>query len=252
MLRFHGAAIELLPAQPAFSRANADTVAKREAQIGRKLPAAVREWYCLDQCVDVLREHSNCDQPVPLEQLGAAADDWYGAGPRDFLQGDLLWIMTENQGVCNWAVRLDGSDDPPVVVEVDSAPNEVWLPLASSFSEFIFCQIWDHPQNFGQCCAQEADLTENDWQYLQNKFVAGPKTTAWPGTVNLRFHSADGRILIWYAEDHGADWFLFAPAEEEMVRLLRNVWSCGDLATTLYARDNVAEQALTRVRTVGG
>lgn len=252
MLRFHTAAIGLLPSRSKFSPANADALAERERSIEKVFPASVREWYCQDRSVDLLREYSNCDQPVPIERLGAPTENWYEAGPRDFLLDDLLWFMTENQGVCNWAVKLDGSDDPPVVVEVDSSPKEVWRPLASSFSEFIYCQIWDHPPNFVQCSAQELDLTAHDRRYLQSNFIAGPSTSGWPGSVNLRFNSAHGRILIWYADDHSADWFLSARDEEEMVRLIGSVWNCGNLPSTLYANGRIAEHALSRVRTTDG
>lgn len=251
MLQYHRAAIEMLPAPPVFSPKNADTIAEREKQLRRVLPASVREWYSLDRSIDLLREYSNCDSPIDLDQLGAPAEDWYGSGPRDFLKDDLLWIMTENQGVCNWAVQLDGTDDPPVMVEVDSAPNENWCKLASSFSEFIYCQIWDHPQDVAQCGAQESDLAATDLELLQRHFKSGPTTSAWPGSINRRFTSADGRILIWFAEDHGADWFLYANSAEQMERLIRSVWKCGNLASTLYGNDEAAERALARVRAAG-
>ena len=249
MLRFHRAAIGLLPAPPGFSSKNVAIIAERESQLNRSLPASVREWYSLDRSVDLLREYSNCDLPVPLEQLGNPSKNWYGSGARDFVHDDLLWVMAENQGVCNWAVKLDGTDDPPVVVEVDSAPSEVWRPLSSSFSEFIYCQIWDHPKEVCRCAAKELGLTAADLEYLHRKFDSGPNTASWPGSANLRFSSVDGRILIWFAEERGADWFLFARGEETMSRLLQSVWKCGNLATTLYSEDEEAERALIHFRT---
>ena len=247
MPRFHQAALELIITKPGFSDTNARILAERERISGRSFPAAVREWYSFDRSVELLQAYSNCDWPVPLDRLGAPAENWYGAGPRDFLQGNLLWFMTENQGVCNWAVKLDGSDDPPVMVEVDSAPNDRWRQLTASFSEFIFCQIWDHPP-FLQCCAQEGDLAPQDLQLLNRQFASGPITRVWPGSFNRRFSSADGRVLIWSSDEHGADWFLFANGEARMENLLRSLWQCGNLPGTLYGIGPEAERALARVR----
>lgn len=119
MLRFHQSAIDLLATQPTISCENERIIAERESQIGFPFPASVREWYSLDRCIELLQEHSNSDCPVPLEQLGRPVRNWYGVESHDLLKVGILWIMGENQGVCNWAVLLDGSDDPPVVIEIE-------------------------------------------------------------------------------------------------------------------------------------
>jgi hypothetical protein len=248
MLRYHQAAVDLLSYPPTSSKENAALFAECEKRLGRSLPEAVREWYGLDRSVEILREYSNCDEPVQIEELGLPVGDWYGSGRRDFLQDDLLWIMAENQGVCNWAVKLDGSNDPPVLVEVDSAPNDNWQVYSSTFSEFIYCQIWDHPTTGFGCSAQETKLAEADLQFLNQQFERGPSTATWPGCENFRFSSAEGKILIWFAENHGADWFLFAQNEKELVELIRSVWRCGNLVSTLYGNDAIAERVLSHIR----
>jgi hypothetical protein len=156
--------------------------------------------------------------------------------------------MSENQGVCNWAVKLDERDDPPVVVEVDSAPNEVWLPLANTFSEFVYCQVWDYSPRGPSCSAQETDLTDSDRDYLRRTFEAGPTTASWPGNANYRFVSQHGRILLWYGKERGTDWFIWADTADQLVKLLRLVWHCGNLSETLYALDRDSERVLERLR----
>jgi hypothetical protein len=196
-----------------------------------------------------LKEYSNCDEPVAIAELGVPAPHWREREPIDFLRERLLWIMTENQGVCLWAVRLDGTNDPPVVVDVDSTPRIAWRPFASSFSEFIYCQICDHPKNKLQCGAQEVGLGEVDLVRLQREFEPGPTTFGWPGDTNSRFSTPDGRILICDREKDGAaDWLLFADDEEQIERLIRCVWNCGRLASTLYGVDSAAERIVKRVR----
>ena len=252
VLRFHQASVALLPTLPTTSSASARTIAERERLLAIRFPESLREWYVMDRSVELLGEYSNDDWPVPLGQLGSPVEDWYGDGPRNLIDDGLLWFMAENQGVCNWAVRLDGTDDPPVLVEVDSARRDIWQPAAATFSEFVYCQIWDHPRGTLLCEAQERSLSKDDLRYLQRQFCPGPVTESWPGSRNLRFAAPHGRILIWTTEEDQTDWLLYANSEQRMNRLIRSVWACGSLSTTLYGTDAGAESALREVRTTVG
>jgi hypothetical protein len=159
----------------------------------------------------------------------------------------MLLIMTENQGVCNWAVRLDGSDDPPVVVEVDSAPNDRWQPYTSAFSAFIFCRIWDNPPGEIKCFAQD-ELSDADLELLKRTFTAQPTTHAWPGDVQYRFQSRHGRILLWDSDRHGTDWRLHANTPQELAALLSEIWHCGNLRASLYTHWGEAQHVLDTLR----
>jgi len=248
-IRFHTRTLALLDSPPAVSAANEHLLAERERQLGISFPESVRQWYALDGSVDLLRRFSNDDYPVALDRLGAPAENWYGTGSRDFVAQGLLWIMVENQEVCNWAVKLDGCDDPPVVVEVDSSPNEVWLPLANSFSEFVYCRVWDNLARGTSCSAQETDLTSADLDYLRATFTVGPTTAAWAGNANYRFISPYGRILLWYSTEGGTQWFVSADDAEQLAQLLTLVWRCGNLPETLIGQDAEAERILKQMRT---
>ena len=160
-------------------------------------------------------------------------------------------------------MKLDGTDDPPVVVEVDSidsaaSPSEArWEPCADSFSTFMYCRAWDH----GHCLAgisvaasaNDRPLAPGDLSLLQSHFSEGPRTHGHPGVTNYRFFTRNSAILIWDGEDDErrggqADWWLMATSDEAMLGLLRRVWHCGTLRETLYADDARARQLLDRLR----
>jgi hypothetical protein len=246
-LKYHGDAVRLLPRIPEFSKSAAKLVQQRELQMRVCFPDSVREWYSLEGAAQILAQYSNDDLAVDIEDLGETFDDWYGGGPRDFLADKLLLFMHENQGVSNWAIRLDGSEDPPVVVEVDTAPNAIWLTCADRFSTFVCCQIWDHLRLGMRVSAQEIELSERDLRFLESNFHRLHTTYGWPGRVNYRFESRNASILIWDGKDRGVDWFLSAPTASELEDLLGTVWRCGNLAESMYG-DGVAEEVLRRMR----
>lgn len=245
---YHEAALKFISPKPVISEASTKVLADRERALGICFPESIRAWYSLDGAVEILKRCSNEDHPVSLEKLGEPAERWYGAGTRDLLSKSLPWIMAENQGVCNWAVQLDGTKDPPVVVEVNTAPNEQWLPYAERFSEFIFSWIWDHLPRAAFCEAQELDLSSADLEFLRAQFESRSVTYSWPGDSNHRFESPDGRILIWQGT-HGADWLVSAESAAGLRRVLERVWRCGNLSKTLYGADEIAMATLGLIRT---
>jgi hypothetical protein len=246
-IKYHRDAVKLLPHAPVFSKSSAELVQQREQQLGIRFPASVREWYSLEGAVQLLERYSNDDSAFAIEELGKPFDDWYGGGPRDFLSDNLLLFLHENQGVCNWAIKLDIGPDPAVVVEVDTAPDAKWLACTDRFSTFVWCQIWDHSQLAVGVSAQEIELSEHDLHFLRSNFYEIHTTYGWPGSVNYRFKSEKAAIRIWDGKDRGVDWFVSAPSATELKRLLAKVWHCGDLARSMYG-DGEAEEVLRELR----
>lgn len=238
-LKYHRDAVALLPKPPKFSAQAAERLAHRERELGIVFPESVREWYSLERAVDLLCQHSNSDHPLVLYILGEPFPNWYGGGPRDFVGQGLVVFMHENQGVCSWALKLDGSPDPEVLVEVDTAPNDQWLHC-DKFSTFVCCQIWDHRQAWTiedggiSVSAQEPELAEADLQFLKANFVQRPSTYGWPGKTTYRFEVRGGGILIWDRHDRKADWFVSAQTPASLHTLLSKIWHCGNLVETLY------------------
>jgi hypothetical protein len=209
---------------------------------------------------------------VPTRGLGRAFSDWSPehdpAKPDrldDFVRAGLLVVMIENQGVCTWAVKLDGSDDPAVVVEVDSrrsgaTPSEVrWEPCAVSFSTFMYCRAWDEgcsltdkPDKLVMAFAQDKALAPGDLEFLQSHFSEGPRTHGHPRATNYRFFTGNSAILIWdqgdYERGGAADWWLAASSDEALLDVLHKVWHCGSLRETLYANDPHSQAVLDQLK----
>jgi hypothetical protein len=254
MLRFHQATCELLGMPPVVDLPTRATIAERERRLGVKLPASVAEWYSLPGAVNVLVGATD-DHAMRIEELGEPFDGW-GKGPRDLLEEGLLVIRTENQGVCNWAVRLDDGVDPRVLIEVDSKPDLViWRLHAASFSDYVLTLAWDRLAfglPFG-LAAQDSPLERHDLALLERGFEQQDRTWGWPGHTNYRFERGEGRVIVWDGEGQ-ADWWLFAPTAEALAGLASTLWSCGGLASSLYAacRDpavqDVAEEVLAALR----
>src|SRR5262249_2200978 len=163
-------AIGFKPLQSAASVASLERI---EDLLGRSLPSAVREWYSNEEAVEIMVSRTS-DRAVPLSDLGAVVANWYGDGPRDFLDHGQLFVMRENQGVCNWVVDLADGDDPQVLVEVDSSPNHVWQLYSPHFSEWVYTLLTDWaPKNSPMLCAQDIELAPSDLGWLRDHLNPG-------------------------------------------------------------------------------
>ena len=223
-----------------------DLVSELDSRCGGRLPASVKEWYSLVDSVDILAKKTS-DHPVPLEELGKVFESWYGGGRRDFVAEGYLVIMSENQGVCNWAVPLNsGEEDPPVMVEVDSSPDCLWQPFADRFSIFINTIVCDWMDSI-HLCAQDTPLTDQDLEFLRGQFKEGYSTYNWPAKQTYRFSQKDQYILVWAGEDQ-TDWHLAADNADSLYELVRTVWHCGSLSDSLYETDDLGSIVLERMR----
>jgi len=84
----------------------------------------VREWYEQEDACRLLLYYSNGDPLLEIAELCAPLHDTHRGGPHDLFARGLLPFRFENQGVCVWAVQLSGSDDPPVVVDLEIRGQE--------------------------------------------------------------------------------------------------------------------------------
>ena len=145
MPSFHSATSRLLGIDLRESSAAVSEVERAERRLGFRLPAAVREWYCNDASTIILAEHSNQDRPIPLAKF--AVKEWKSRR--------LLPFQIENQGVCTWSIMLDGSDDPPVYVDVDSNGTE-WQIQAPTFTAYVHACVWDYEMVLGEPALAQA------------------------------------------------------------------------------------------------
>jgi hypothetical protein len=120
-LRYHGDALRVLSVEPRFDADAAARIAATEQECGRRLPAAVREWYTLAGAEELLTLEDNACGAACLSDIlsdlsrGRRTTEFYG--PRRVNTGYQAYVA------------LDGPDDPPV--EADGDPE----PLA--FSRFV-------------------------------------------------------------------------------------------------------------------
>lgn len=252
-LTYHHATAALLGRTLSTSAVAQALVVEREAILGVPFPAAVREWYGLDEAITILESYSNMDRPVSLSELGSPVYTWGGTGQEDLASVGLLVILNENQGVAQWAVRLDGTDDPEVLVRVATEPpDDGWRHYVDRFSAFIYTRVWDWGHEFwgSMCCVQAQDeaLAMADLALLRHRFTEGPRTYGWPGRVNYRFSGDDTRVLLWDDAESQCDWFLFGATPAALTQVVRHVWSCGTLAQTAYAIESCGEAVLAGLR----
>jgi hypothetical protein len=203
------------------------------------LPLSVREWYSFESAVAALAEHSNQDPPIAIRDF--AVLEWNSHR--------LLPIRRENQGVCTWAIDLDGSEDPPVLVDVDSDGKE-WHLLAPRFSSYVYSCIWDYRKVFGRAAivqAQNGVLSRGALAVLSTKFAAELQTYGWPGSTQYRFDGGDAAILIWSSADQ-ADWFIAASSAGRLKRTVADLWLLDGIGAALYGCSAIGEAVLRELR----
>jgi hypothetical protein len=248
--RFHQEALQRLGLEYVADPGRIAALTERSAALRVTLPASFLEWYGMRDGIELLRRNSNTDDPVAIERLGTPLQ-WCWDEPHDLVAERLLLFMVENQGVCIWALQLDAGDDPPIVVASD--PDLEWGPCAERFSTFIACQIWDHME---VCCesehrillgAQASQLERADLAFLRSRFSEKATTHGWPGDNQYRFERGDSRLLVWDG-DGQADWWVSAATEASLEDLVREIWGCADLTSSLWSHDPRGENVLRTLR----
>ena len=239
MKAYYAATFRLLGFEPETSGAMERIVDAAENRLGRALPKSVRQWYARNGAIEILAEHSNDDPLIPIERF--AVIEWQSRR--------LLPFRNENQGVCTWAVDFDGSDYPPVYVDVDSGGKE-WQLLAPTFSTYVFSCVWDHRMVLHRPAlvqAQNRALSESVVEALTDYFRQEIRTHGWPGKTQYRFTADRGAILIWSSERQ-ADWFIGAPESVGLELLLGQIWDLGELGASLYGTSQVGRIILDKLR----
>jgi len=236
-LMYHQATLDLINEQPLVSEEAVVALDHLQRKRNFILPASVRAWYSLQRAVTLLDKYSNADRAVDVEQLGGI-DRYWSAGrwhEIDLFEKGLLPILSENQGVCTWAIQLGGTNDPNVLVSFDDMmPFAKWQPYADTFSIFVYTRIWDYQGILSDYLLYgwEPVLSPDELRFLRTHFIEGPQTFTYPAVFTYRFSKGSQRILLWEGEHH-TDWWLSATSEEELLQLTKAVWLCGTLARSL-------------------
>lgn len=240
--RFHEETLSELQLVYEPDAAALELLDNRASQLGVRFPASFVEWYGMREGITLLRQHSNQDRPVDIAELGSSERPLLNENARPSPPTQMMPFMVENQGCCTWAIPLDAGDDPPVLVDVEKEGR--WRPYAATFSTFVACQIWDYPTTRIRLQAQAIPLAPFDLEVLRRNLCERAMTYSWPTTQSFRFEREGARVLI-FAGDNQADWWLTGRSEETLAALVRDLWMCGDLKTSLWAVDDAGQRALS-------
>src|SRR5262249_35292861 len=283
-ISYHQSVFDLLDLQPSESATAREMIEVCEAHCGWRLPEAVRQWYLIDQVVPLQRvdnfhgfpeneenhlwyDYSNMDHPEPLDMvLQRFASELQAYRPGS--DTNRVRILVENQAVCSWFVQLDGSDDPPVVVDesYDYRPNHPdgsrvleWVKVADYFSEFVFDWVADYyfrewtplserdvypgrrtrpacekPHFNGLWlyapCAEGLDGPSLD--FLLEHFDEDRRMPVSEGVIQYQFRNKYGRLRVTsdgLSERDGiSSWWLHADSEEDLFQLVRPILWLGN------------------------
>ncbi len=211
-MQFHGPTLERI--RKSVPPGQLDEISEAEKILGVKFPAAVREWYSDIDGRFVLERYSNGDHALPPTEFTLHEID----------DLPIVKFMTENQGVCWWGFLVGDEDDPPVYVNMDAPPDELF-EYSPSFTEFAYVWVFDHEEFWDEdrCSMDTCDpITADDLSFLGSRFKTEPRSEGWPGNKVYRYSSPTGRITIW-ASDQQSDWIMSASSPDDLAALRKQV-----------------------------
>jgi hypothetical protein len=242
------AAAELLGIDASPRPASATVVTDAERRLDRALPHSVRGLLAYDGLVEALAGTYDARPGLPAGRLLPPAD-----GPR-VVDGDVVWLMTENQGVCVWGVPIDSGDDPPVVVRGDvddGADGDGPTTYADNVGAFAYAWAWDQVLRARAPLlqAQAAELDDRVETLLASRLTIGPTTWGWPCRRNLRFGGdTDGISVSLWACAGQCDWFISGSDPATIERWVAELVSYSDLSSSLWSDHAEGTALLRRVR----
>lgn len=247
MLLYHQTTLTLAGLSLETSANAIARVEARERALGIRLPEAVREWYALDAPPALMGLGDNQDWPYGIADLGKAEYDCGHYPAYSPLSEGYLVFMTENQSVVRWAVQLNGSDDPPVLVE-DERPTGGWHHHADRFSAFVYTRVWDYQTMFrAEGCRVEGGGAVVDaaaLASLRQHYQEWPGTGYWPCETTHRFSSSEtgARILVGnsplYGPKDNAYNYVWADGPSGLEAALRDVLRFGGTLEGLWSNDD--------------
>ena len=215
-MEYHRRTLEMISLWPPTGSSHIiDAAAER---LGIAIPAAVRQWYSIEVAVELLERYSNSDYPT---------------SPEDFTverarNNSVIEFLGENQGVCSWAFALDGTDDPPVLINLNPPADDAWRDCSDHFSSFVYCRIFDHIHWYDDLMYGEIydPLSESDLSFLRDRFTEEPKTINRADSLTYRFSQGERRIIIW-TMDGQSDWYVSSNTNDdldELKAILQPLW----------------------------
>jgi len=230
-LKYHQNTFNLLSLKPIVSEELLKLLNDVEHQYSISIPPSIREWYSMIEAMNILKTSIFGDVPHPPQEWHNEGQFWWGNRLcHDLLSEGFLLVLSENQGVCHWAVKLDGSDDPPVFIEIDSIDNFVWQLYSNSFSEFIYDIVWKFVKKPEQIklIAYTPTLTQADLSTLNQYFKKRP-TLIYPRNEKIYRFLGDAQSVEIREEQKAicVSWCLSAQSPSSLFSLSSQIWDMG-------------------------
>lgn len=237
------AAARLFGVEPATG--SGDDPARREIEgaFGRRLPKSVADLLRFPGLLEAASGVYSSDAVFPRSVRYMAGEQMPGR------QGDVLWLMTENQGVCVWGVPLDAGEDPPVLVGGSLESGEVLVEYAPSVADFLSALAWDKRLFAGDPMiqAQAAPVDDRTLGHLRAQYREGLSTFGWPARTNHRFEGAGGLKLALWAGARQCDWWIVADQMTTLEAAVSMWRHHSDLEMTLWSNDGAGSELLDRL-----
>jgi hypothetical protein len=256
-LEYHALTLRLLGRQPEKSPEALEAMERCEAACGRKLPAAVREWYSMVDAETLLETDYGEGVLLPLAKVlaGFARVNGNDSAP-ELLVYEWADPFAPGMRVLRVVVGLDASDDPLVrYVYVDFTVPPM---QRATFTEFVLGQAWQKRAFSESYFRMYVGPTgRNVWKtesgpigsacvgppyldYLLERFEELPQEGMPPGQRErfFRFFSPAGRVSLATDGDPrsavcAAYWNLTADTEEAAVDLYVGLELCHGVPVSL-------------------
>ena len=227
---FHQRTYETFQISP--SKSERARVELAEFGLGVQLPEALKEWYSVSDAVELT---SRQDHLVPMEKLKIIE-----TGGKKYVH-----FMSENQGVCLWATELSGQADPQVIVNVDEGG---WEPYSSTFSDAIFCQMWDWAEYPIRAWADAKPPSPAELTGLMAHFFCLPVTYGWPiESCTFRLSQGNRSLLVW-SHPSTCHFNLRARTANDFQALLNFVRDITDVTKRLQGNDPISKNLISELQ----
>jgi hypothetical protein len=177
-LAYHQKSLELLGITPTISKSLDDRIASFEAEHKIEFPAALREWYVMENSGALLQRIAVIHNIVEINEMPEIQQHYR----KPFSVSAPLPILVENQGVWHMAINPDEGENPPVYIRYNE-PDEPWILHANSFSEWILALSWDCI-NIWESKGKITSFSLEKEDYLSSFQIAAPET--YVGNVYFR------------------------------------------------------------------
>lgn len=282
-LQYHKALLHLV-GEPCHQ--SADRTSHIEEHLSH-LPRSIAEWYSLAAADDICKRFLFGECLTPFEKLNeklAGIWIWDNETHEEVLDARFMKIATESDGCFSLCVYLDGTDDPPVMMDAgewidDKTVKEEWAVCNLSFSSWLFDSIargyLDRKQRGYWLSAATNAPTDDELGSLRQLLAEGPISrrdrpndlgsakylpceTCDEPFENYRFFDRDA--VLWIrntgSERAASNWYIVGRDSDALLTMAQRVCAVRPLQrvftpSTDFAKPSVVAEVLNALRAGG-